>query len=126
MLTRTGHVAGGVLVALADIDDLAGDPVGVDERNRAHGPTGVRPALDAAGELADEVLVADVEALADELVAILALVEHEDERPLRSDQPAEPTGEHGAQRCSTTTPERDRSENAAIGRTSTTTPPAAR
>ena len=50
-------------------------------------------------ELADEVLVADVEALADQLVAVLVVVEDEHERPVRVDEPAEPAGERRAQAC---------------------------
>ena len=42
--------------------------------------------------------MADVEALADQLVAILVVVEDERERPVRVDEPAEPAGKRRAQR----------------------------
>ena len=62
------------------------------------GSPGGSPGVDAAGQLADEVFVADVEALADELVAVLVVVEDEHERPVRVDEPAEPAGERRPQR----------------------------
>ena len=39
----------------------------------------------------------DGEDLADQLIAVLMIVEHEHERPVELDQPAEPAGEDGPQ-----------------------------
>ena len=60
--------------------------------------TGRPPGVDAAVELADDVLVADVEALADDLVAILVVAGDDDDRAFEVGEPAEPAGEHRSQR----------------------------
>ena len=68
-------------------------------------------------ELAGEVLVADVEALADQLVAVLVVVEDEHDRPVRVDEPAEPAARTPAATRSTATrdvPGRERGDRARI------------
>ena len=49
------------------------------EHGRRHGPTGVTPGVEAAGDLAGERLVPDAEGLADQIRSILPAVEHEHE-----------------------------------------------
>ena len=61
------------------------------------GEIGCAPGGHAAVELTGEVFVADVQALAHEIGAILVVAEHEHERPVGLDEPAEPTREHGPQ-----------------------------
>ena len=56
------------------------------------------PGVDAAVELADELVVADVEALADDLGAVLVVAGDDHDRPVEVDDPAEPAGEHRSQR----------------------------
>ena len=51
----------------------------VDQRDRRHWSARGCPSVDAASEFADKVLVADVEALADEVVAVLVSIEDERE-----------------------------------------------
>ena len=61
------------------------------------GPAGGTPGRHPAGKLADQLLVADLEALLDELAAILPLIEDEDERPVGGHEPAEPRRERATQ-----------------------------
>ena len=97
---RPGDVAGLELAALADVDHGADDLVRVDERDPGDLAAGRSPGVDAAVELADDVLVADVEALADDLVAVLVVAGDDHDRPVEVDEPAEPAGEHRSQRRS--------------------------
>src|SRR5262249_28284907 len=61
-------------------------------------PAAGSPGGDATGQFAGEAFVADVETLADELVAVLIIVEHERHWTVGGDEPAEPAGECRAQR----------------------------
>ena len=70
---------------------------GLDERDGRDGTAAGGPRVDAAGELAGEVLVADLRAC-QTTRGVLVGVEDEDERPVGGDEPAEPGGERGAQR----------------------------
>ena len=67
---------------------------GVDERDRPDREPGIGPGGEAAVELAEDRLVADGEALADEVDAVGAVVEDEHHGPVEGDQPTEPAGEH--------------------------------
>ena len=66
----------------------------VDERDRLDREPGGRPGGDAAVELAEDRVVADGEALADEVGAVGVVVEDEHDGPVEGDEPAEPAGEH--------------------------------
>ena len=93
-----GNVPGGVLVGLADIDDSAVHGGRLDHGDGGDRASAGAPGVDPAGQLADEPFVADVEALADQLVPVLVVVEDEHERPVRLDEPAEPAAKRRSQR----------------------------
>ena len=52
-VSRSGHVAGGVLVGLADVDDRAGQVGGADQRKGGGRQSGGGPGGNAAVELAE-------------------------------------------------------------------------
>ena len=76
----------------------ASDLVGADQRGGGDRRSGGGPGGDAAGELAGEVVVADLERLPDDLGRVLVGVADDDQRPVGRDQPAEPGGERRPQR----------------------------
>ena len=93
-----GQVAVGVLAGLPDVDDRPGRPArrpagGGGDRLPGGGPGG-----DAAGELADEVVVADLAGLPDDLVGVLVGVadEHQWRRRV-GHEPAQPGRERRPQ-----------------------------
>src|SRR5689334_21829447 len=61
-----GDVAARVFVRLADIDQSSVVVCGADERDRRERSAAGPPGVDAAAEFTDEVLMANVEALANE------------------------------------------------------------
>ena len=82
------------------------------------------PGVDAAVELADDVLVADVEALADDLVTVLAVAGDDHDRPIERRRASRASWRTPVAARSTSNRARDRLANSAIGRTSTTSAPA--
>jgi hypothetical protein len=101
LVQRARDVAGRELPALADVHQRAE----VDGCCAHHVVAGQResgrlPRSDPAVELTGDALIADLEALPDDLVRVLVLVADEHEWALGVSEPAQPGGERG--------PERDR------------------
>ncbi len=69
-----------------------------DEWDAGDRSTCCAPGVDAAVELADDVVVSDVECLADDLVTVLVGAGDDHDRPVEVGDPAEPAGEHRSQR----------------------------
>lgn len=91
-----GDVAGGPFAGLANVEHRPGDVHRVHEGDGGDGQPGAGPGGQAAIELAEDGVVADGEALADEVGAVDRVVEHEHDGPVEVDEPAEPAGEHRA------------------------------
>ena len=92
-MARAGNMTERVLAALADVDhDAAG---ALDRRDGERLQLFVRgdPRLDATGELAEDLLVADVPGLANELGPVLACIENDDDRGVGRHHPAQPARE---------------------------------
>ena len=71
---------------------------GSDERVRRRRRPAAGQAVDAAGQLAGEVVVADLRGLPEDLGGVLVRVADDDERAVGGRQPAEPGRERGPQR----------------------------
>ena len=98
---RAGEVAVGDLAGLADIQHHTGlviQPLGLDQREPGLGEAGGSPGGHAAGQLAHQVVVADGAALADQLAAVLVVVQDEHQRLGVVEEPAQPAGELRPQR----------------------------
>jgi hypothetical protein len=91
-------VPGGVLAVLADVEEPPVDAGRVDEPSALHLETGASPGGGSAGELANNLVVTDLMALADEFGTILVGTDYEEDRLVGIDQPPEPGGEVLAQR----------------------------
>jgi hypothetical protein len=90
-----GNMPGAVFGILADVQDRAADLPG---RDQADAPGRPGPRGHASGQLAGEVLVADLHCLADEAGAVLGVVEDEHEGLAGIGEPAEPGSEGVAKR----------------------------
>jgi hypothetical protein len=83
-----------VLGCLPDVQHIAGiDLIGPEQPDRVRCPSGGGPRVGAAGELAGEVVVADLGRRPGDLVWILPPVADDDQGPVRLDQPAQPRDE---------------------------------
>lgn len=80
-------------VALADVDQGPTGDAGDDEGHGGHRSVLGPPCVDPAGQLPGEAFVADGQALADDVIAILVAIDDEHDLPVPIDQPAEPAGE---------------------------------
>src|SRR4051812_1786023 len=92
-MARPGNMAERVLAVLADVDH---DGAGVlDRRDRERLQLFARgdPRLYATGELTEDLLVADVPGLADELGPVLASIENDNDRGVGRHHPAQPARE---------------------------------
>ena len=87
-----------VFTRQADIEHGLGQLFDSNELERFGGQPGFDPGVDAAGELAGDVVVSDVGALADEFIAVRGVVGDEDDLPVGRDEPTEPAREHRPQR----------------------------
>ncbi len=87
-LARLTDIEGRALQVLVDL------PKGDQRLRQARSPPGVHATL----QLADKVLVPDLQALLDEIPLVLVGRSHKDERPLRWHDPADPGREGGTKR----------------------------
>lgn len=94
---RAGDVAAGVLRVLPDVEDPLAEVGGVGEGRAPEREARPLPGPDAPGQLAPQLVVADLPALADQLGAVLPGVEDEDQGPVALDKPSEPRRELVAQ-----------------------------
>jgi hypothetical protein len=89
---------GQVFGPLADVEHAASvEVIGVDERGAGDVVAGGGPRCHSAVEFTDEVVVPDLGRLPGDL-GVLVGVAHDDQRPVRRGEPAQPGGEHRAQR----------------------------
>jgi hypothetical protein len=95
----TRDMTGPELRGLAHVDRAGRvESGGVDVEDRGDRSASGLPGAHPAGQLASQVLVADVEGLAHHFRPVLVVVEHEHLGTGRVGEPAEPGGEHRAQR----------------------------
>ena len=101
-----GQVAGAELVALPNVDharcrrasEVGGGPGRRHQRRCDDRKPGRLPCVETARELTDQVVVADLERLPDDLVDLLIGVAHDHDRPRRVRHPAEPGRERRSKR----------------------------
>ena len=89
-MQRAGEVPGRVLVVLPYVEDGPVDGLRVDELGGLDCQPGGPPVVAVAGERAGESVVADGAGLAHHVADVLSRFEHDDERPIVGDEPAEP------------------------------------
>jgi hypothetical protein len=91
-----GDVAVRVFPVLAHVQHAGARVAGVGQRGGPRGQPAGRPGGHPTGQLADEPVVADLVALAHQLGAVLVGTDHEHERRVPLDQPAQPRRELAA------------------------------